>query len=326
MIPALSDASDVNPRQPQGDIGPRAREETALACLWDLIRKSFAAWIDDYAPSMGAALAYYTMFSLAPFLILIIAVAGLVFGADAARGEIVLQLRGLIGEEGAIAVQGLLSSASHPAKSIIASAIAVLTLLLGATSVFAELQSSLDRIWRAPALQQGSGLWPLLRQRLLSFGMVVSIGFLLLVSLVVSAALAALGRWSGSLFPGWEMLLQVVNLVVSFCITTVLFAMVYRILPRVWVAWEDVWIGAAVTALMFNIGKLAIGFYLGRAGLTSGFGAAGSLVMILAWVYYSSQIFLLGAEFTWVFAHSHGSRAGETPGAGPAVPSRSGTE
>jgi membrane protein len=325
MIPTLSDASDANPRQPQGDIGSHAREETALAYLWDLIRKSFAAWIDDYAPSMGAALAYYTMFSLAPFLILIIAVAGLVFGADAARGEIVSQLRGLIGEEGAVAVQGLLSSASHPAKSIIASAIAVLTLLLGATSVFAELQSSLDRIWRAPVLEQTAGLWALLRQRLLSFGMVVSIGFLLLVSLVVSAALAALGRWSGSFFPGWEMLLQVVNLVVSFCITTVLFAMVYRILPRVWVAWEDVWIGAAVTALMFSIGKLIIGLYLGRAGLTSGFGAAGSLVMILAWVYYSSQIFLLGAEFTWVFAHSHGSRAGETPGAGPAVPSRSGT-
>jgi membrane protein len=143
--------------------------------------------------------------------------------------------------------------------------------------------------------------------------------------LVVSAALAALGRWSGGFLPGWAVLLQVVNLVVSFGITTLLFAMVYRILPRVWVAWEDVWVGAAVTALLFNIGKLAIGLYLGIAGLTSGFGAAGSLVMILAWVYYSSQIFLLGAEFTWVFAHSHGSRAGETPEPGPPVPSRSST-
>jgi membrane protein len=330
MIPTLSDAT---PRQPERnigsgareDVGSRAREGTSLAYLWDLIEKSFAAWLDDYAPSMGAALAYYTMFSLAPFLILIIAVAGLVFGADAARGEIVLQLRGLIGEEGAAAVQGLLTGASHPAKSIVASAIAVMTLLLGATSVFAELQSSLDRIWRAPALQQTTGPWALLRQRFLSFGMIVSIGFLLLVSLVVSAALAALGRWSGGFLPGWAVLLQVVNLVVSFGITTLLFAMVYRILPRVWVAWEDVWVGAAVTALLFNIGKLAIGLYLGIAGLTSGFGAAGSLVMILAWVYYSSQIFLLGAEFTWVFAHSHGSRAGETPEPGPPVPSRSST-
>jgi membrane protein len=302
----------------------RAREGNTLTYLWDLIKKSCAAWLDDYAPSMGAALAYYTMFSLAPFLILVIAVAGLVFGADAARGEIVAQLRDLIGEDGAVAVQGLLTSASHPAKSIIASTIAVLTLLLGATSVFAELQSSLDRIWRAPA-QQTSGLWGLLRQRLLSFGLIVSIGFLMLVSLVVSAALSALGTWSGGFFPGWEGLLQVANLVVSFCVTTVLFAMVYRILPRVWVAWDDVWIGAAVTALLFSVGKLAIGLYLGKAGLTSGFGAAGSLVVMLVWVYYSAQVFLLGAEFTWVFAQSHGSRAGETQGPAPDIPTRSGT-
>jgi membrane protein len=166
MIRTLSEATS---RQTHGTIGARARAGSALAYLWDLIRKSFAAWLDDYAPSMGAALAYYTMFSLAPLLILIIAVGGLVFGADAARGAIVSQLRDLIGEEGAVAVQGLLSSASHPAKSIIASIIAVLTLLLGATSVFAELQSSLDRIWRAPALQQTSGLWALLGQRLMSF-------------------------------------------------------------------------------------------------------------------------------------------------------------
>jgi membrane protein len=320
MMPTLSDATR---RQPRGTIGARVRAGTAITYLWDLIRKSFTAWLDDYAPSMGAALAYYTMFSLAPFLILIIAVGGLVFGADAARGAIVSQLRDLIGEEGAVAVQGLLSSASHPAKSIIASIVAVLTLLLGATSVFAELQSSLDRIWRAPALQQTGGLWALLRQRLLSFGMIVSIGFLLLVSLVVSAALSALGTWSGSFLPGWEVLLQIANLVVSFCITTVLFAMVYRILPRVWVAWADVWIGAAVTALLFNVGKLAIGLYLGKAGVTSGFGAAGSLVAILVWVYYSAQVFLLGAEFTWVFAHSRGSRAGETPEPAPDVPTRS---
>jgi membrane protein len=328
MIPTLSDATPRRPERNIGsgareDVGSRAREGTSLAYLWDLIEKSFAAWLDDYAPSMGAALAYYTMFSLAPFLILVIAIAGLVFGADAARGEIVSQLRDLIGQEGAVAVQGLLTSASHPAKSVMASIIAVLTLLLGATSVFAELQSSLDRIWRAPALQQTSGLWALLRQRLLSFGMIVSVGFLLLVSLVVSAALSALGTWSGGFFPGWEVLLQIVNLVVSFCITTVLFAMVYRILPRVWVAWEDVWIGAAVTALLFNVGKLGIGLYLGKAGVTSGFGAAGSLVAILVWVYYSSQVFLLGAEFTWVFAHSRGSRAGENPGPAPDIPTQS---
>jgi membrane protein len=295
-------------------ISSRAGEATTPTDLWELIKRSFAAWVDDYAPSMGAALAYYTMFSLAPFLILVIAIAGLVFGADAARGQIVAQLRDLIGEEGAVAVQALLASASHPTKSIMASIIALLTLLLGATSVFAELQSSLDRIWRAPALQQSTGLWGLLRQRLLSFGMIVSIGFLLLVSLVVSAALSALDTWSGGILPGWAVLLQIANLVASFAITTVLFAMVYRILPRVWVAWGDVWIGAAVTALLFSVGKLAIGVYLGKAGLTSGFGAAGSLVVILVWVYYSSQVFLLGAEFTWVFAHRLGSRAGDMQG------------
>jgi len=167
-----------------------------LRYLWDLIKKSCSAWLDDYAPSMGAALAYYTLFSLAPFLIVVIAVAGLVFGAEAARGEIVAQLRGLIGEEGAVAVQGLLMSASRPATSIFAGIIGVLTLLLGATSVFGELQSALDRIWRSPALQQTSGLRDLLRGRLLSFGMIVTIGFLLLVSLVASAALSAFGTRS----------------------------------------------------------------------------------------------------------------------------------
>jgi membrane protein len=292
--------------------------------LWSLIKKSCEAWVDDYAPSMGAALAYYTMFSLAPILIVVIAVAGMVFGAEAARGEIVSQLRDLIGEEGAIAVQGLLTSASHPAKSVFASIVGVLTLLVGATSVFGELQSDLDRIWRAPALEQGSGLVGMLRGRLLSFGMIVTIGFLLLVSLVVSAALAAFGTWSGSFLPGWEVALQMVSLVVSFAITTVLFAMMYQILPRVRVAWSDVWIGSAVTALLFSLGKLAIGLYLGKAGVTSGFGAAGSLVVLLVWVYYSAQIFLLGAEFTWVFAHSHGSHSGEPEGAAPPIPTRSG--
>jgi membrane protein len=231
----------------------------------------------------------------------------------------VSQLRDLIGQDGAVAVQGLLAGASHPSKSLGASTLAVLTLLVGATSVFVELQSSLDRIWRAP-VQKTSGR-ALLRQRFLSFVMIVSTGFLLLVSLGVSTALAALGRWSGSFLPGWEILLQAMNLVASFCITTVLFAMVYRILPRVWVAWDDVWIGAAVTALLFSVGKLGIGLYLGKAGLMSAFGAAGSLVMILAWVYYSAQVFLLGAEFTRVLAHRRGSRVGESPHSPEAVAS-----
>jgi membrane protein len=179
--------------------------------------------------------------------------------------------------------------------------------------VFAELQSSLDRIWRAPALPQSSGVLVLLRARVLSFGMVVAMGFLLLVSLVIGAALSALNKWGGTMIPGGVTFLSVLNLAFGFGVTTLLFAMAYRILPRVKVAWADVWIGATVTAALFTIGKYLIGLYLGRAGVSSGFGAAGSLVVILVWVYYSAQIFLLGAEFTWVFAHTCGSRAGTTP-------------
>jgi membrane protein len=282
-----------------------------MARLWQLARGSVAAWIDDYASSMGAALAYYTLFSLAPLLILVIAVAGLIFGTDAAQGHVVAQLGGLIGEEGAVAVQALLKSASRPAESIAASIISILTLIVGATSVFAELQSALDRIWRAPEAAKPIGIGGLLRTRLLSFGLIVSIGFLLLVSLVVSAGLAALGTWWGAWFGGWVIVLQIVNQLVSLIFVAVLFALMYRILPSVHVGWQDVGYGALVTAILFTIGKFAIGMYLGKAGVASGFGAAGSIVVLMVWVYYSSQIVLLGAEFTWLYAHTHGSRAGE---------------
>jgi len=286
----------------------------------DLVKKAVAAFNEDYASSMGAALAYYTTFSLAPLLIVVIGVAGLVFGQDAARGEIVYQLRGLIGDESAKAIQELLKSASQPGKSVLASAVGIATLLVGATSVFAELQSSLDRIWRAPALKKQTGIWALLRQRLLTFGMVVAIGFLLLVSLTLSAAVSAVDRWGGTLFPTWHSVLEVVNVCLGFALTSLLFAMAYRILPRVRIAWRDVITGAVVTAALFEGGKFLIGLYLGRAGVSSGFGAAGSIVIVLAWVYYSAQIFLLGAEFTWVYAHSHGSRAGQKPAPAPPIP------
>jgi membrane protein len=285
-----------------------------------LFKKAVAAWNEDYASSMGAALAYYTTFSLAPVLIVVIAVAGLVFGQEAARGQIVSQLGSLLGAESAKAIQELLKSASEPGKSVIASVIGVAMLIIGATSVFAELQTSLDRIWRAPALKHESGIWGLLRSRLLSFGMVIAIGFLLLVSLVLSAALSAVDKWGGSLFPKWHTLLQLVSTVTGFGITALLFATAYRILPRVKIAWRDVAVGAIATAALFETGKYLIGLYLARASVTSGFGAAGSLVIILAWVYYSSQIFLLGAEFTWVYAHSHGSKAGQEPVKAPPIP------
>jgi membrane protein len=281
-------------------------------------KKAITAWSDDYASSMGAALAYYTTFSLAPLLLLVIAVAGLVFGTEAARGEIVAQLGGLVGRDGAVAIQELLKSASEPQTSLVASALGLGALILGATSVFSELQTSLDRIWRAPALKAPQGVWALIRSRLLSFGMIIAIGFLLLVSLIISAALSAADRWGHSLFPTWHLLLQTVNLVVSFGITTILFAMAYRILPRARIEWSDVWVGSVVTAALFTLGKYLIGLYMGRAAVGSGFGAAGSLVVILVWVYYASQIFLMGAEFTWVYAHSHGSKADEP--VAPAAP------
>jgi membrane protein len=295
-----------------------------VATTWRLMKDAAIAWRDDYAPSMGAALAYYTTFSAAPLLLIVVSVAGLVFGQEAARGEIFNQLRGLIGEQGAIAMQGLLQSVNKPAEGALATVIGVVVLLVGSTTVFAELQDSLDRIWRAPVRDRSGGLWSLLRARVLSFGMILGIGFLLMVSLVVSAALSALGRWWAPMFGGWELLLQGVNLLVSFVLITVIFALIYKIMPRVRVAWRDVWVGASATALLFSIGKSLIGLYIGHSGVTSGFGAAGSLVVVLLWVYYSAQIFLLGAEFTWVYAHSHGSRCGESrPGQAPDQPLRS---
>jgi len=279
--------------------------------LWSMVRKSISAWIDDFAPSMGAALAYYTMFSIAPTLVIIIAIAGFVFGREAATGQLYAQIAGLVGDDGAHAIQGLVESASSRSGGIIATVVGLALLVIGATTVFAELQSDLDRIWKAPAAKKSEGLWALIRSRVLSLGLVVSMGFVLLVSLAVSAALSALGSWWGGIFGELEWLLQLVNFVVSFGVITLMFALMYKILPRVRIAWHDVWIGAAVTAVLFTVGKLLVGLYLGKSGVASGFGAAGSLVVLLVWVYYSAQIFLLGAEFTWIYAHEFGSRKGQ---------------
>lgn len=285
---------------------PTAR--LTLPELWPLVKKSVSSWSDDYAASMGAALAYYTIFSLAPLLLIVIAIAGLIYGEDAARGAIFTQISGLVGAEGATAVQGLLRSVNKPGESIVATIVGVCTLLLGATTVFGELQDALNRIWHAPALVDQGGLWRLLRRRLLAFGMILTIGFLLIVSLVLSAALAVVGRFLGPSFIGWEVLLHAINFAIGLGVTTFLFAMIYKFMPRVSIAWHDVWLGAAVTSLLFSIGKFGIGLYLGKSSVASGFGAAGSLAVLLVWVYYSTQVFLLGAEFTWVYANSYGSR------------------
>ena len=268
------------------------------------------AWMDDFAPSMGAAISYYTVFSLAPLLVIVIAVAGAVFGEEAVRGEIVGQLQGLIGREGAVVVQGLIKSASEPAKGLWAGGISIGILLVGATTVFAELQSALDRIWHVPEKAKPTGLWAVLRARVLSFGLIMGVAFLLMVSLSVSAGISALGSWANGLLPGWELLLQAINMLLAIAITTVLFAMIFRFMPSVPISWRDVWVGAAVTSVLFELGKFLIGLYLGKSGVNESFAAAGSLVVLLAWVYYAAQIFLLGAEFTKVYADDRGSKVG----------------
>lgn len=285
-----------------------------LSAAWALLRETWAAWLDDAAPSMGAALAYYTLFSLAPLLLIAISVAGLWFGVEAARGEVVRQLDHLIGSSSARAVESMLQALNRPEASVLGTLVGGATLLVGATSVFAELRHAMDRIWSAPpAPPEPRGwvhsVWDLVRTRLLSLGLVLGIGFLLLVSLLVSAALAALGRWvAGSTAGVLTLGLQVAHELFSYAIITALFVMIYKWMPRVRVAWRDVWVGAAITALLFVAGKGLIGLYIGRSGVASPFGAAGSLVVLLLWVYWSAQIFLLGAEFTSVYARRCGSR------------------
>jgi membrane protein len=276
-----------------------------------LFRQAALNWIKDYAQSMGAALAFYTIFSIAPLLLIVIAVAGFFFGEDAARGEIYQQLQGMLGSHGALAVQDLLESAGRRAESLPAALFGVVLLFVGATSVFAELQDALDRIWRVAPRQRSAGLWGLLRVRLLSFGMILGIGFLLVVSLALSAALRALSRWwdpnsqSFATFSGYT------EIGLSLLLVTTVFALIYKTMPHARIAWRDVWIGAAVTSVLFLLGKGLIGLYIGGSGVTTLFGAAASLIVVLLWVYYSAQIFLFGAEFTWVYAHKYGSRRGE---------------
>ncbi len=276
-----------------------------------LFRDAALNWVKDHAQSMGAALAFYTIFSIAPLLLIVIAVAGYVFGEEAARGEIYVQLQGLLGTTGALAVQGLLESARRPADNVPAAVFGLLVLFVAATTVFAELQDSLDRIWRAPQRPAQQALWGIVRARLLSFGMILGIGFLLIVSLAFSAAMTALNRWWDPESDSWASFSGASELGLNLLLVTVVFAMIYKTMPRAGIHWRDVWIGAAVTSVLFAAGKWLIGLYIGRGGITSAFGAAASLVVVLLWVYYSAQIFLFGAEFTWVYAHRYGSRRGQ---------------
>ena len=280
----------------------------AWSSSWHLIREAAGAWVDDDATSLGAALAYYSLFSAAPLLLVVVAIAGVVFGEPAAREAILGQVESLIGPASSAAVRMGLESLDRPAVGKAAAAVGLGVILFGATSVFVELQRAMDRIWDAPAAPPRAGLWRLVRSRVLSFGMVLAIGFLLIVSLVVSAALAAVATLWRPWFADLAMLAQAFNAAVSTLFLTALFAMIYKWLPRVTVAWRDVWLGAAITALLMTVGKTLIGLYIGRSGVASAYGAAASVIALLLWVYYSSLIFLFGAELTATYSRQYGSR------------------
>ena len=288
--------------------------------IWAVVRRAAFKWSADDCLALGAALAYYTVFSLAPVLVIVIAVAGALFGQEAAQGEIVEQIRSLVGEEGAAAIQALVQSASRPGAGSRATLIGLLVLLFGSTSAFTQLQSALNRIWEVPA-QEHSGIWDMVRARFLSFAAVLGTGFLLSVSLVLSAAAAALGRFGGGYVP-FGGVLGLADVVGSMIVHTLLFAMIFKVLPDAVIEWRDVWVGATVTAALFVVGKFAIGLYLGRSDLGAAYGAAGWVILVLAWVYYSAQIVLFGAEFTHAYgagrADGRARGSASAPGAGAA--------
>ncbi len=274
--------------------------------MYAVMLDSVKSWVDHRGASKGAALAFYTLFSMTPILIVAIAVAGYFFGAEAAQGEIIAELQGLVGRNGAQAIQALLAAARNPASGLVATIVSSVLLLVGATSVFTELKDSLDELWGIEQPLQ-SGITALVKTRLLSFGLILVLAFLLLISLVVSAALAVLERFAGGIWSSSADALSILSSSISFTVIACLFAVIYKMLPNVVLSWRDVWIGAVVTAALFSLGKYAIGLYLRNSAVASGFGAAGSVIALLLWVYYSAQIFFLGAEFTRQYALQFGS-------------------
>lgn len=278
--------------------------------VYALLKETVTQWLADKSLKLGAALSYYTIFSLPPILLIVISLAGLVFGQDAVRGEIVRQFQGFVGAQNAQLVQTMIQTVAAPKGGIIATIIGIVILLVGATGVFGELQDSLNTIWKVKP-KPNAGIKYYLRARLLSFSLILSIAFLLLVSLIVSAALSAFGSFLNNLWSGppiMEHVVQVANFILSFAVITALFAMFFKILPDAKVAWGDVWFGAAVTAFLFTVGKTLIGLYLGKSTIGSAYGAAGSVIILLLWIYYSSQILFFGAEFTNVYASRYGSK------------------
>jgi membrane protein len=277
-----------------------------------IIRRSLISWFKDEASSMGAAIAFYTLFSIAPILLLVIWVASSFFAADAVQSHVLAQVQLVLGDTGAAAVRTILISTRNAVTHGYSTALSAAALLIGATSVFAELQKSLNRIWRTPRREGHQGIWQALRDRLLSFGLVLCVGFLLLVSLIVSASLESFSSWLGSVIADWQAVALTLDLILGFIITTILFAMIFKYVPREKITWADVWVGALVTASLFTVGKLVIVVYFGRIAVASAYGVAGSFLVLMLWVYYSAQVFLLGAEFTYSYAYENGSRMGRS--------------
>jgi membrane protein len=271
--------------------------------LTRLLKQTVNEWLDDNAPSRAASLSYYTVFSIAPLLLIVVAVAGLVFGRKAVNGELTAQLQGLLGSGSAGAIQDMMASAGHVGSGILASIAGIVLLVFGACGAFVELQDTLNLMWDVDK-KKTSGILGFLRARLLSFAMIGVIAFLLLVSLIVSAGLSAFGHFASGIAPTFEVLLHALNFVVAFGVVTILFAAIFKILPDTKVPWRDVWLGAAFTSLLFGVGKLLIGLYLGKSSVASSYGAAGSFAVLLVWIYYSSMIVFFGAEFTRVHART----------------------
>ncbi len=275
--------------------------------IFDLLKETFSRFNEDKAARLGASLAYYTIFSIAPLLVIAIAIAGFVFGEKAAQGEVIGTIQGVVGQQAGQAIQTMVESASQPrAGGILITLLGVATLLLGASGVFGALQDSLNTIWGVQT-KPGGGIKGIVKERFFSFTLVIGTGFLLLVSLVVTAGLAAVGKWFSDYIPGGTGAWEALNFVFSLAVITILFMLIFKYVPDAQIAWRDLFIGAFVTALLFTIGKFAIGLYLGRSSVTSAYGAAGSLILVLLWIYYSAQILFLGAELTQVVADRYGT-------------------
>jgi membrane protein len=274
---------------------------------WAMVKQTFANWNEDKVPQLGAALAFYTALSIAPLLVISLAVAGMVFGEEAARGQIQQQMGSLVGEQGGKAIQQMIANASKPSEGILATVLSTVILVIGASGVFGQMQQSLNTIWEVQP-KPGRGIFGMIRDRFFSVAMVFGVAFLLLVSLLLSAALTSLGTLMNRLPESLYWLSEAVHFGVTFVVVTLLFAMMYKYLPDVKTAWRDVWLGAIITAALFTVGKFAIGLYLGHSSMASSYGVAGSFVVLLVWVYYSSQILFFGAEFTKVYADCYGSR------------------